>query len=495
AICRDLVGVRVTHLATERAVAAAHVRRLAKDGPVRTLVVANPADGRPGFGGMSDLAPYVALGRKAALVLTGPTGKDAEEAVRAAVRRRELRQADALVFVAGLKAVPMKERPNPVPGDKDKVIEMEPCTPAPGEPFTFATGRLFHDDLHVVALQLARQRLLAGSRGPRKALVASNAGGSLPLLETFSRSTVQELRNAGYETRALVGKDVTEDDLRRLLPEHDVFLWEGHHNTLIKDWKFPEWTEPLPPALIFLQSCLALMDWKALPALERGAVGVVGSSTRTYSASGGACSLAFFNALLYEDASLGDALRQSKNFLTAYAQLKEKRLGKGAKRGGANLRAAWAFTLWGDPTLKLPRPEQPDGAVPPVEHEVRGNTIVVSLPGDRLDKVRSAKYQAQVPANGRLAGLVRKTGEKDVNPLVPLVFTEVRLPKAPPGRTPKLRTRLPESNWVFLWDARRRTGYLLATPRARDTGELRFRVEWQPVETVGAPRPADGGGE
>ena len=32
---------------------------------------------------------------------------------------------------------------------------------------------------------LARQQLLANARGPRKALVASNAGNSLPLLETF----------------------------------------------------------------------------------------------------------------------------------------------------------------------------------------------------------------------------------------------------------------------------------------------------------------------
>jgi hypothetical protein len=42
---------------------------------------------------------------------------------------------------------------------------------------------------------------------------------------------------------------------------------------------------------------------------------------------------------------------------------------------------------------------------------------------------------------------------------------------------------------VFLWDARRRTGYLLAMPRAvrdADTDErLRFRIEWQGVRVAG----------
>src|SRR5690349_22932401 len=43
-------------------------------------------------------------------------------------------------------------------------------------------------------------------------------------------------------------------------------------------------------------------------------------------------SLAFFNAMLYENRPLGGCLRQAKNFLLAYSLLKEKRLGKNAKR-------------------------------------------------------------------------------------------------------------------------------------------------------------------
>jgi hypothetical protein len=477
-LTKDLGNVHVTRLADTKAVAAAFLKRLAKKGPIRTLVVANPLDDREGRGNMSALAPWIALQKHAALLLTNPEGNNVEAVVKEAMNDGRLRDADTLLLVAGLKAIPMLKRPNPIPGDKDPEIEMEPFTPVGNEPCTFATGRVFHEDIAAVPLLLARERLL-DANAPRRALVASNPGGGLPLLETFSRSTIQELRNAGYQTRTLIGHNVTRDALRQRMTEADVILWEGHHNTLVKEWNMPEWGEPLPPSLVFLQSCLALQDWKAQPLLSRGAVAVIGTSTRTYSGSGGACSLAFFNAVLYDDAPLGAALRQAKNFLLAYAMLKEKRLGKDAHRTGANLRAAWAFTLWGDPTLKLPKPRAPDEPREPIRREVHGATIHLTLPPEPHDKVKSAKFQAQIAPNARLAGLVRKEGDADGQPLVPLVFAEVYLPKAPTNGTPVLHSKLPASNYVFNWDSRRRCGYLLVEPRSRDTEELKFRVEWK----------------
>jgi hypothetical protein len=481
-------GVEVCILRNAAAVAAAREHELTRRGRVGAVVVANPADATPELGGMSALAPLVALQKNAPLLLTNDAG-DAEAAVLAATQQAgALRDVEAVVFVANLKAVPMAKRPNPIAKDKDPVIEMEPLTPRGAEPFSFATGRLFHEDRAVVPLLLARQGLLARSPArspaPRRALVASNPRGDLNLLEAFSRNTVHELRNAGYETTAFFGKEVNGDDLRRLMPEHDVFLWEGHHNPLINDFAFPDWDEPLPPSLVFLQSCLALKEGKAGPLLSRGAVGVVGSSTRTYSASGGACSLAFFDAILYDGESLGGALRQSKNFLLAYSLLKEKRLGKDATRSGANLRSAWAFTLWGDPTLQLPRPAVPADALPPVRHEVRGDTILLHLPAERHEKVTSDKYRAEMMPNARLAGLLRKGA--DGLALAPFVFAEVHLPNAEPGRTPRLHSKLPADRYVFCWDGRRGCGYLLVTPGPQTERELRFRVEWRPTPEVAA---------
>jgi hypothetical protein len=479
AVCRRLAEAhKMIALESEAAVTDAYLHEQRKQGPIATLVLANPADAEKGFGNVSCLAPWVALQRQAALLFSNDTGSDATQVVARALARAELAEANALILLADLKALPMEQRPNPVPG-KDAVIEMEPLTPAGSEPCTLATGRLFHDDPGVLTLILARQRLLEQKRGTsRKALVVSNPGGGLALLETFSRSTANELRNCGYQTTALFENQVTRDEVRRLLPVQDLFLWEGHYRTLVDHYGMPQWTEPLPPALVFLQSCLALNPPEAQPLLERGAVALVGSSTRTYSGSGGAFTLAFFDAFLYDHASLGGSLRQAKNFLLAYSILKQKRLGEKATLAGANLRSAWAFSLWGDPTLTLPQPRPPDRMLPPIVKTVHGNVLTVHLPRDAYPRVTSNPYQVQVYPNSRLAGLLTRDDlDVDDRNLVPFLFEEVQFPQVPAGKTPHLTSRLPSRNWTFCWDGRRKTGYLLVAPRSRDQ-ELQFRLAW-----------------
>jgi hypothetical protein len=477
-------GCRVTRLASTSEVRSACVRYLAPSGFIDRAVVVNPADEKRG--GMSVLAPWLATTRRAALLLTGPAGKDVDRVVQDAVRRRPLDRLDTLILLASPTAIPTLHRPNPIPGDKDPVIELEPLTPTGGAPFSFAIGRLFHEDRALVPLMLARQEMMASRTGPRRALVASNPGGSLSLLEALSRNTAQELQNAGWDVKGLFGHDVTARSLRRAMIGPDLFLWEGHHNTLIFDWGFPSWDDALPPTFVFLQSCLALQDYKVQPLLARGAIGVLGTSTRTYSASGGAFSLAFVNGLVYEDRPLGDSLRQAKNFLLAYALLKQKRLGAAAARTGANHRAAWAFTLWADPTFRLPQPPRPDSALVGVHHEVTGNRIVIEMPSELHGKVRSSRYEVEMPPNSRLAGLVRKQPGGRGQPLVPMIFAEVHLARARDGLVPRLRSRLPDNQWVFVWDARRRTGYVLVMAPRREGGELRFRVEWPGTSVAGA---------
>jgi Peptidase family C25 len=477
-LCPDLPGIDLHYVGDEQAVFDAYVRRQAGQGRIDTLVVANPEDVAAGLGSMSTLAPWIALQRHAALVLTTAKGDNVESVVKAAVRNKHLAHIDTLILVGNLQALPMEQRPNPIHG-KDAFIEMEPMTPTGRDVVSFAVGRLFHEDRGVVTLMLARQGLLKTSAGPPRALVASNPGGSLPLLETFSRNTASELRNAGYQTTPLIGHRTIQEELRRLLPSQTIFLWEGHHSTLVQDYRVYEWPEPLQPSLIFLQSCLALQEPKAQPFLERGAIGVIGTSSRTYSGSGGALSLAFFDALAYEHQSIGAALRSAKNFMLAFAQLKEQRLGAKSQLGGANIRAAWAFSLWGDPTVKLPPATPPEGALASVQHHVRANTITVELPQVTHDKIVSVRYLTEMRANARLAGLLSKQEEEEAHRLVPLVFAEVRLPGAPAGKTPRLHSALPASRWVFCYDARRQTGYLLAMPRAVDNDELRFHVAWE----------------
>ena len=225
--------MHVVPLAGEQQVSDLYVQTLLRDGPIRSLVVANPADVWDGRGGMSTLAPWIALQKHAALLLTNEAGDDTGTRVERALRRAALRQVDSLILVADLKAIPPERRPNPVPG-KDAYIEMEPLTPTASEPFSFATGRLFQKDTGLLALLLARQHLLTSRKRPLKALVVSNPAGGLPLLETFSQNTAKELRNRGYLTATLFGNHITREEVRRLLPQQDIFLWEGHHSTLTR---------------------------------------------------------------------------------------------------------------------------------------------------------------------------------------------------------------------------------------------------------------------
>ena len=213
-----------------------------------------------------------------------------------------------------------------------------------------------------------------------------------------------------------------------------------------------------------------------LALLGRGAVAIVGSSTRTFSGSGGAFTLAFLDSLLYDGQSLGDGLRQAKNFLLAYSELKQQLLGN-AKKSGANQRSAWAFSLWGDPTLRLPRPRPGPNALQSVRHLVHGHSIIISLPEQPYPMVTSGKYQTQMLPNARLAGLVGKELSEDGQRLVPFVFSEIGLPWIRKGETPHLRSRIPEKHWIFLWDARLRRGYLLVAPRPKDQREIRFWVD------------------
>jgi hypothetical protein len=460
----------VRRFADETAALAAAIEFQSQHGPIDTLVLVNPADS------LSNLTPLTLRSRNAVLLMTNDKGDDAGEVVRQALKRPGLERAENLLILGSPTAIPPERRANPLAG-KDDAIEMEPGTPLANEPYTLAIGRLFHADPGIVALTLARTRLLPSDGSPRTALVASNPGGTLPMLETFSRTSARELQSCGYQTSSLIGDQLSAGQLRRRLPEADVFLWEGHHNTLIKDWGFATWSEPLRPSFMFLQSCLALTEEKASPLIERGALAVVGSSSRIYSATGGAFSLAYVDAVLYERQTLGGGLRSAKNFLLAYGQLKEKRLEQ-VRLGGANLRSAWAFTLWGDPSLRLPAPPPSETTEAQVRARVSGDTVTVTVPAVAAEPSRSGVYQAVYRPNARLAGLIR-TGDEGEKKLVPLAFSEVALPDGPPNAEPCLRSKLPDNNWVFIWDARRRTGWLLVALPATAEREIRFRIDWK----------------
>jgi hypothetical protein len=473
--CKGLKGVEVRSLGDVKEVTALLHKAMTHTGRVSTLVLANPADPK----GTAALAPWIAVKHKAALLLTDAKGGNTVAVVDAALK--EFPHADSLIVAADFDAIPTVKRDNPAAG-KDEQIDVEPWMPAGEEPITLSSGRLFHPDRAIVPLMLAGQRRLEKNPDPPKVLIASNPGDGLPLLETFSRNTGRELQNAGYKVTGLYGKsELTGKELRELLPQHDIFLWEGHYRTLIDTYEMPKWTEQLRPSVIFLQSCLALNPAEGGLLFDRGAVAMVGSPNRTYSASGGAISLAFFDALAYEGKPIGPAMRSAKNFLICYSILKDKRLGDAAKLSGANKRAAWVFSVWGDPTLKLPKAIPPADALPSLQTEVVKNTIALMPPAAKYPATEVTPYRAEMWPGGRLAGLT--TADPDASHrLVPLAFAEIPLLDGPAGMVPKLTSKLPGNNWVFRWDARRKVGYLLALPREKDGNRIEFKVKWEAPE-------------
>jgi len=471
--CQKLEGLKITELADATAVAKAHRKELTRSGKIDILVLTNPIDPQS----LHSLAPWVAVKRRGALLLTGPDGKDARLVVAAAMNDRDTSQADAMIVVANAAAIPQTKRENPAKG-KDEQIDVEPWVPEGDELISLTTGRLFHADRALVPLMLARQKILDRTPGPPKILIASNPGDGLPLLETFSRNTGRELENAGWKVIGRYGKtNLTAKELRELLPEQDAFLWEGHYRTLIDHFEFLKWTEPLRPSVMFLQSCLALNPDEAALLFDRGAAAVVGTPNRTYSGSGGALTLGFFDSIAYDGRSTGGAMRHAKNFLVCYQELKEKRLGEAAKLGGANQRAAWTFTIWGDPTLKMPKPTPPANALPSLKCEMVKNTIAMSLPEKKYPSTEVPPYKAEMWPGGRLAGLI--TTDIEDKWLSPLAFAEIAMPNGPADHVPHLSSKVPGKNWVFRWDARRQVGYLLVIPREKDEGKVEFRVKWE----------------
>src|SRR5262249_42797761 len=157
-----------------------------------------------------------------------------------------------------------------------------------------------------------------------------------------------------------------------------------------------------------------------------------------------------------EEQSLGGSLRSAKNYLVALSLLKEKRLAEGAKMSGANVRSAWAVTLWGDPTVKLPAPPRPDGALPAARPSPHGRNLVLAVPEKTYPAVKVDRFQTNMAPNARLAGLLTASEDsEDVKSLVPLLFAEVSLPRAQEGKVPRLSSRLSSKNYVWLWDERR----------------------------------------
>jgi hypothetical protein len=433
--------------------------------PPRAVVIANPAD-RTGLfspSALSLVAPLLAAVHRAPLFLT-------DAAAAAAVERGTLAFLAALdlhpthlVLVGDELALRSHVVPDPVlaAGGAEArgggtTLRVELFSEIQHErPQDFAVGRLVAEDAAAASALLARQ-LHRASRGTKPAAFLVNADEIFPLGETIARTTIADLQNAGIATRAHHREAITTDTVRAALQEADVLVWEGHPRDLTLEERGGIAVDRVP-SLIVLQGCYTLDRSDPFILIDKGTTAIVATSAAVYSAPGSGFARAFFDALVHEQADLGTALRNARNYLLALARLQRERQHPEWQK---TYRAALAFALWGDPTRRAPlRPGAP--AIAPAEWQLGDRRLALRIPATRLRPVSVGPYRAQAPPRAMYGGLLlRDEANGEARQLKELYFT-VR--SASPERSVACA---PRDGWdvVSLFAPRTQTLTVLARP-------------------------------
>ena len=177
--------------------------------------------------------------------------------------------------------------------------------------------------------------------------------------------------------------------------------------------------------LVILQSCHSLEQPTLDHLLELGGAGMVGSVTSIHSASGSAFVKAFCDGMLYRCDTVGEALRDARNYFLCLAQLKQQR---GHQETAKVYRAALTFRFWGDPEMRLfssvakPRRRGISAAM------TDPTTVRISTPKYRLPESRNERYFARLFPGSQLAGIVKRLTNEPIRRLTPLYFFRLPLP-------------------------------------------------------------------
>ncbi len=223
--------------------------------------------------------------------------------------------------------------------------------------------------------------------------------------------------------------------------------------------------------VVILQSCHSLEEVVAQQVFKAGGVAVMGSITNIHSASGSAFVKAFCDGLLYRGDTVGEALRDARNYFLCLRSLKEQR---GHREMAKVYRVALSFCLWGDPELRigsdLPKPSRkPVSAV-----FVGSDTIRISTPRHRLPESRNEKYFTQMFPASQVAGIVKRLKNEEARRLMPIYF--FRLPLSiqydRSTYTKLQREGETDSRAVFLVDPLERFIYVIYFPEKETKGEV-----------------------
>jgi hypothetical protein len=466
-------GARVVALDSADAVAREALRLLGEPRPT-LLVVANPKDRLGLFSpsSLSLLAPLVAAAHHAPLVLVADAAADAVEAeVYRFIAAHQL--APTAIYLVGDELALRSHRvPDPVlqaggkealGGARDVRVELF-SELQQMRPQDYAVGRFVAEDAALGSTTLARQ-LTVGLGAAKRVVLLSNADQQFALGETISRTTASEMRNAGIKVRARYGDEVTPAAIQEALERANVLLWEGHARDLTLEERGGVPAQRTPP-LVILQGCYTLdrsdpfILLEAVPGHRRDLGG-------DHSASGSAFAPPC-DALVYDGADLGTAVRNARNYLLALTELKQRRKHDDWPK---TYRAALAFALWGDPTAR------PDLAVQtpkiaPAEWRLNGAALDLSIPKRRLDEASVGRYTAEPVPRAMLSGLILRDGNQRQRTIKELFFAVTQAPEQTTAAC------APTADWdvVSLYAPRTRTLSVLARPSGPGNPSGDFRL-------------------
>ncbi|MGA1824242.1 MAG: hypothetical protein ACMUIP_06205 [bacterium] len=400
--------------------------------------------------------------------------------------------------------------------DNEK-ISIEPCSlDSEKEIAVFGVGRIPFNQLAEASDLIARTQLcerLSVKQKPSVLMIANpdTEYSDLPLCETICRLTAEEFKNRKIPIDEFYGKEAGDPLLLDSAVKAALIIFEGHiydmtlfdrasdcfairedfdpsnvqydpqslldnHGDSMEDsYVEEELDASIIPVLmernlegqplVILQSCHSFEEEIPDRIFSIGGSGVIGSVSNIHSASGAAFIKAFCDGLLYRGDTVGEALRDARNYFLCLTQLKEKR---GHKEQGKVLRVAYSFRLWGDPEMKMGFDRAGNTRRPTISAQwTDSKEITILTPHRTLPRVETLCYSARIFPQSQTAGIVKSLkNNPDQRKIMPLYF--FRLPH-PPGfhitDTTTLKTGEGEAaRSSFLNDPLNRSLYMLYFP-------------------------------
>ncbi|MFO8013115.1 MAG: C25 family cysteine peptidase [Phycisphaerae bacterium] len=229
--------------------------------------------------------------------------------------------------------------------------------------------------------------------------------------------------------------------------------------------------------LVFLQSCHSLEEPTARSIVNLGGAGVIGSVTGIHSASGGAFAKAFCDGLLYRGDTVGEALRDARNYFLCLSELKTRR---GHTHRDKVHRVALSFRLWGDPELRLlPRDLDKPARRRATARLADGPAVVIRTPKRRLPEARTAKYEGRLFPGSQAAGIVKRLKNTERRRLMPLHFFRLEAGRDAAAGSALVIDGEPTVRAVYLAEPFDRYLYVLFLP-AKDRPNATYTLTFAP---------------